>query len=454
MLRSALLFFGTFFIVIVAIGILSVWNVRNMIETEQKINNTNRIFYELEQLISNAKDLYLSARTYVITGDTTDLMNRKNINRKTSEGLRILQSMMKDSLALADLNQLSAYMAIRAEDFVEVVIRKRKEKGFYEAQKFFSENRNQVLITDLIPQLIYKIKSREQALLDESVTVSDQNADKTIKMVVTGTFASILLVLSALHVIRKDRIRIGLDMKQIEKAKSELEVLANQLQRQNSRLLNFSQITSHNLRSPVSNLNSLLHFYKESTRSEDREMLLGKFETVINHLTSTLNDLTEALKIQEDLSKESELVTFKEIFDKTLESLSGHLMETGAIVTSDFSKAESIEYPKSYLESIMLNLFSNALKYRSPHRTPQIHFQTMNIGDKVILTVRDNGVGIDLHKHGGKLFGLNTTFHNHPDAKGVGLYITKTQVEAMGGEISADSTVDKGTTFKVVFRKE
>ncbi len=453
MLRSAPLFFGTFFIVIVAIGILSVWNVRNMIETEQNINNTNKVFYELEQLISTSKDLYLSARTYIITGDTTDLIDPKKFNDDTNESLGFLQSMMKDSIALADLNQLSAFMATRAEDFIEVAINMRREKGFYEAQKFFLENRNQVLITELIPQLIHKIKNREQELLDQSVAISDQNADKTITMVMTGTFVSIFLVLSALYVIRKDRIKMGLDVKEIEKAKSELEVLANQLQRQNTRLLNFSQITSHNLRSPVSNLNSLLQFYKESTRHEDREMLLGKFETVIRHLTSTLNDLTEALKIQEDVSKDSELVTFKQIFDKTMESLSGHVMETRAVVTSDFSKAESFEYPKSYLESIVLNLFSNALKYRSPDRKPQIHFETVDIGDKVILTVRDNGIGIDLEKHRNKLFGLNTTFHNHPESKGVGLYITKTQVEAMGGEISAESTVNEGTTFKVVFRK-
>ena len=242
-------------------------------------------------------------------------------------------------------------------------------------------------------------------------------------------------------------------VKVIEKAKSELEILANHLQKQNNKLLNFSHIASHNLRSPVSNLNSLLHFYKESTSSEDKEMLFDKFETVIHHLTSTLNELTEALKIQEDISKESELLTFEEIFSKTSETLAGHVMETRAIVTSDFSKTVNIEYPRSYLESIMLNLFSNAIKYRSPDRTPGIHFQTEIINSQVILTVRDNGLGIDLKKHGNKLFGLNKTFHSHVEAKGVGLFITKTQVEAMGGSISAESEVDKGTTFKVVLKK-
>jgi PAS domain S-box-containing protein len=244
---------------------------------------------------------------------------------------------------------------------------------------------------------------------------------------------------------------IAIDISDLKKAKENVEILADQLQKQNDKLLNFAHITSHNLRSPVSNLNSLLHFYKESPSQEDKEMLFTKFETVINHLTSTLNELIEVLKIQEDVSKVREVLSFEKIFNKTKEILTGNIMETHAIVTSTFSKAESIEYPKTYLESIMLNLFSNAMKYKSPDRAPEIHFQTEVIKGKIILTASDNGLGIDLKKHGHKLFGLNKTFHKHAEAKGVGLFITKTQIEAMGGTISAQSEVDKGTTFTIVF---
>jgi PAS domain S-box-containing protein len=244
---------------------------------------------------------------------------------------------------------------------------------------------------------------------------------------------------------------MAIDISDLKKAKENVEILADQLQKQNDKLLNFAHITSHNLRSPVSNLNSLLHFYKESPSQEDKEMLFTKFETVINHLTSTLNELIEVLKIQEDVSKVRETVFFENIFTKTQEILTGNIMETHAIVTGNFSKAESIEYPKTYLESIMLNLLSNAMKYKSPDRAPEIHFQTEVINGQIILTASDNGLGIDLKKHGHKLFGLNKTFHKHAEAKGVGLFITKTQIEAMGGTISAQSEVGKGTTFTIVF---
>ncbi len=249
-------------------------------------------------------------------------------------------------------------------------------------------------------------------------------------------------------------IGIATDISDLKKAKYELEILTDHLQKQNNQLLNFAYITSHNLRSPVSNLNSLLNFYKESLDDNDKQILLTKFETVVTHLSSTLNELIESLKSRVDLSKEREFITFDNIFTKLKETFAGQILETKAEITVDFSNVKNIKYPKSYLESIMLNLFSNALKYKSPDRTPIIHFQTDIEDNKIVLSVKDNGLGIDLEKHGNELFGINKTFHEHPDSKGVGLYITKTQVEAMGGHIMVESEVDKGTTFKVSFNKD
>jgi PAS domain S-box-containing protein len=239
----------------------------------------------------------------------------------------------------------------------------------------------------------------------------------------------------------------------LKTAKSNLEILSNELEKQNTKLLNFAHITSHNLRAPVSNLNSLIYFYNESKDVYDKALLFTKLETVTNHLTSTLNELIESLKIQEDKSKEREIISLQDILNKTKEILVAQLISSKAIVTSNFSEIDTIYYPRTYLESIILNLFTNAIKYASPDRVPEIHFETKKDNNQVILTVRDDGLGIDLKKHGNKLFGLNKTFHRHPDAKGVGLFIIKTQIEAMGGEITAKSEVGKGTTFKIIFNK-
>jgi PAS domain S-box-containing protein len=249
-------------------------------------------------------------------------------------------------------------------------------------------------------------------------------------------------------------LAVSTNISKLKEANSSLEILSDNLQKKNQQLLNFAHITSHNLRSPVSNLNSLLGFYKDSISVEDKELLFTKFEKVIHHLSETLNELIESLKIQEDVGKRLELLSFEQIFTKTKEILAGQIMETNAIITSDFSEVDKIEYPQSYMESIILNLSSNAIKYRSADRIPKLHFQTKKSNEGIILTATDNGRGIDLEKHGHKLFGLNKTFHKHAEAKGVGLFITKTQVEAMGGRISAESEVNKGTTFKIVFKNK
>ncbi|BAU56198.1 sensor histidine kinase [Mucilaginibacter gotjawali] len=239
----------------------------------------------------------------------------------------------------------------------------------------------------------------------------------------------------------------------LQETKKDLEILADKLTGQNKQLLSFAHIISHNLRAPVSNLNLLVHFYKESTTELEKEELWGNFDTVIGHLNSTLDELLETLKIQEDIAKEREILSFEKTFNSVKETLIGQIKETHAIINVDFTKAQDIVYPKIYLESIMLNLVSNALKYKSPERAPRITITSDNINGELMLSVQDNGLGIDLARHSKNLFGLRQTFHRHSEAKGLGLFLTKTQVETMGGEISAESEVDKGTIFKVKFNR-
>jgi PAS domain S-box-containing protein len=244
---------------------------------------------------------------------------------------------------------------------------------------------------------------------------------------------------------------VSYDITQRKEAENALQLLSDKLSNQNRQLATFVHIVSHNLRSPVSNLNSLLGFYKSSETENDRKVLFDKFETVIYHLTTTLNSLVEAVKIKGETDRNIEEIDFESVLKKTLEILTGQIKETNAKITWDFSRAQKINYDINYLESIMLNLITNAIKYRSPDRQPEIKIESYIQENKIQLAISDNGLGIDLKRHGSKLFGLNKTFHRNEDAKGVGLYITKTQIEAMGGSISATSTVNEGTIFTVIF---
>lgn len=217
----------------------------------------------------------------------------------------------------------------------------------------------------------------------------------------------------------------------------------------NKQLAEFNHITSHNLRSPVSNLNALMGLYKDPAHEDIREDLLDKFETVINHLTLTLDTLVETLKVKQLNNKVTQNLSFEQTLNKTKEILAAEIIQNQAIIKSDFASVSKISYNQTYLDSIFLNLLSNAMKYKSNDRIPEIEIVSKKVNDSIELSFKDNGLGIDLKKHGDKLFGLNKVFHRHPDAKGIGLYLTKAQVEAMGGSISAESEVNVGTTFTI-----
>lgn len=240
----------------------------------------------------------------------------------------------------------------------------------------------------------------------------------------------------------------------LKEVNENLEELASKLTNQNKQLASFAQITSHNLRAPVSNLMALLSLYKNCDDIEEREELIEKFGSVIHHLSDTLNDLMEALKIQDAANRKLEKVSFKNVMDKTLELLAGQVLENNIQIDYNFDEADEIIYDASYMDSIFLNLISNAIKYRSPERKLKLKIETKReIDDLIALHVEDNGLGINLKRHGKKIFGLHKTFHRNKDARGVGLYLTKTQVEALGGVIEVYSEVDKGTEFVIKFNK-
>ena len=239
--------------------------------------------------------------------------------------------------------------------------------------------------------------------------------------------------------------------KKILESKTNLEAVTLQLQEQNRRLDEFAHIISHNLRAPISNIHALIDLLDKKSDISDYQLIFDKLKKVSKNLSETMNELMDTLKAKTQQHVDLAEVRFKEVLDKVVQSLEGELIVAEAAVTFDFNEASTINYSKPYLESIFQNLLTNAIKYRSPNRKPSIHFKSMIIRDHLEVHVSDNGQGIDLEKFGSKLFGLHKTFHEHREARGVGLFLVKTQIEAMGGSIRVMSEVDKGTTFIIRF---
>ena len=248
-------------------------------------------------------------------------------------------------------------------------------------------------------------------------------------------------------------ISIQRDVTEEKNKEKEREQLIRELTQNNKDLKQFSYITSHNLRAPLSNLTGLLNLVEDMTieDSELKEIISG-FTKSTHLLNETINDLVKVVIIKDNPSIHKEKVLIKEIFENVFNQLSFLIGTHKPILKIDLEEIAILNINKSYLESIFLNLLTNAIKYRSENRQLKINISSKLEDDYLVLTFRDNGIGIDLARNGDKIFGLYQRFHNHPDSKGLGLYLVKSQVEAMGGTINVESTVGKGTTFTIVFK--
>jgi len=220
---------------------------------------------------------------------------------------------------------------------------------------------------------------------------------------------------------------------------------------QNSRLFNFAHIVSHNLRSHTSNLSLVTQLIEDVDSIEEKIELLGSVKDISESLNATIEHLNEVVTIQTQTNENRIEVCFTNTLKIVKNSIGRIIRESNTIINTDFSQLECIPYIPAYLESIMLNLITNGIKYKHADRNPLITIKTYIEGDNKFFEISDNGVGIDLDKFGDKLFGMYKTFHYNKDAVGIGLFITKNQVESLNGQIFVESEVGKGTTFKIQF---
>jgi light-regulated signal transduction histidine kinase (bacteriophytochrome) len=246
-------------------------------------------------------------------------------------------------------------------------------------------------------------------------------------------------------------VELAFQNQEKENRAAELIAINNKLGFQKIQLQDFCNIISHNLRAPLVNISMLVEFIAETDDEEEQKVFREKLTIASHNLNEVFNELVESLQVKQDTEIESEELNLQEVLKKVCDGLQGHITKAGAIIETDFEEVKSIFFPAKYLTSILHNLVSNSLKYKCCDRHPIIKIAAKKINGDIVLSVADNGLGINLVKHQDNLFKIRKVFHSHPEAKGFGLFITKSQVEAMGGMIWAESVEGKGATFYVNF---
>jgi len=216
---------------------------------------------------------------------------------------------------------------------------------------------------------------------------------------------------------------------------------------QNKRLQNFAYMVSHNLRSHTGNLDFMVNLYTQTDSAEEKLEVFEHIKAISSSLNTTVKHLEEIVQIQAEINDDKTVIKFETIFTQVMGALQSNITDADAQIEFDFSKSPEINYIPAYLESIFQNLLTNSLKYRQKNHAPLIKCYTFQMNGHIYMIFEDNGIGIDLERYGDKVFGMYKTFHKNTDAKGIGLFITRSQVESLGGTIKIESTVNVGTKF-------
>lgn len=235
-----------------------------------------------------------------------------------------------------------------------------------------------------------------------------------------------------------------------KKLKNLLQLTTNQ----NNSLLNFAHIVSHNLRSHAANLTMISGFLlDDGLDGEERKDTLQMLGRASNGLNETISHLNEVVQAKLGSEKELNDIFLRKTIDKVLEDINALINENKVRLDIAVPNHIKIKGVPAYLESIVLNLVTNGIKYRNPEKECYLKIEASEEGQYHVFSVEDNGKGIDLDRHGEKLFGMYKTFHGNKDARGIGLFITKNQIESMGGTIAVESQVGVGSKFTVKFLK-
>ena len=238
-------------------------------------------------------------------------------------------------------------------------------------------------------------------------------------------------------------------------AELEREKITADLVRRNNDLEQFTYIISHNLRSPVANikgLSDLLNCFDHT--DPDCITTLDSLARSVKNLDKVIMDLNQILQTGNQVNDKNEVVLLPVLIAEIKSGLQDMIATNNVAIYYDFSWIDELYILKSYIYSIFQNLIVNSIKYRRTEVDPIIHISTVLKKDKVIISFKDNGKGIDLDKNSKQLFGLYKRFDHSVEGKGMGLFMVKMQVESLGGTISVESELGKWTEFKITLLLE
>jgi signal transduction histidine kinase len=253
----------------------------------------------------------------------------------------------------------------------------------------------------------------------------------------------------AQHIIEQQNQQL---LKKNEGLEIEIADRTKELVDYNQQLEQFAFIASHNLRAPIARIMGLGNILKSSNDPEDARFIKQNLIEAAIELDEIVKDINTILDIRKNKNAFNSNINVREEVEMILSNLQQESVNAQAKINVDIEPNYAIQSVRPYFNSIVYNLLNNAIKYRNPNIPPDIEVEIKQVEDKARIVVKDNGLGMDLKNSRNKIFTLYSRFHQHIEGKGIGLYLVKTQAEALGGKVAVESTPGIGTTFTVFIK--
>lgn len=422
---------------------------RNAMSNAYKNALQENIPYDLEMQILTAKGnerwirkigrpTYANGKCVRINGSFQDITNIKNSELKAlkvSREKEIVLESIGDGFFMVDSDWKVTYWNKHSDKLLECAEGKTLGKNLWDA------------FPDVLNSQFYS--RYHKAVKEQSIENFEEYFERVNKWFEVTAYPSH----SGLSVYFRDVTERKETELKIKELNDNLKSYTRELVEANKGLEQFSFIVSHNLRSPVANILGLADLIgnKEYPQELKEKFLKALYENV-QRLDIVISDLNGILQVKAEMDRKKEEVVLHDLAVSVQTSIQ-NLIEKDRVEISTNFEVPAIQTVRSYLHSIFYNLIANSIKYRRADVPPYIKIRSEKIEGSIVITFEDNGMGIDLEKKRDQVFGLYRRFHHHIDGKGMGLFLVKTQIELLGGKITLESEVDKGTKFTIIFKE-
>jgi len=406
------------------------WKVKSKIKTYKG---------QEKWVITTGKPLYENDEITRLIGTFQDITDKELAGQQIKEREQLLHTLIDNiplNIYIKDLNSRKILVNKAECDFLGVPNAKqligKSDHDLYD----------EVMATKLREEDLEVIASNKPILSKEQM-LSTKDGRKVPMLISKIPLKNLMGEVNAI-------LGIGMDISTLKEKENELRSLIRVTSEQNKKLLDFAHIISHDLRSHTANFSMLLEFLVQEKDEKEKENIIRMLYRASERLMETLENLNVVVAINTNINIEQKRLDLNEKVTKITHNLKNFIQKKEALLINKIPKDTFIKAAPIYLENIIQNMITNAIKYSHPNRSPRIVLRAIKKRNTTVFSIQDNGLGIDLEKYGEKLFGMYKTFHNNT-SRGIGLYLVKNQIEAMGGSINVSSKVDVGTTFNIVF---